>query len=217
MAKNVYVGVNNVARKVTSMYVGVNGVARKITKGYVGVNGVAQQFFAGANYINFTSNPAPTSWSGGGVAANSESSASNTYGTWKCYATAKAFSSSYMAKNCFDNNTSSNSYFRTESGKVNYYAFLRLPTDIAIKPSTFSWYIAVANTSSEIQGLDENGNWETLAIQTETAPSSATNYTFNVSTTKYYTAFRCYMVPSGSYSAKLFDFSITSGTIKDSR
>lgn len=47
MAKGQYIGVNNVARKVTKQYIGVNNVARKVTKGYIGVNNVARQCFAG--------------------------------------------------------------------------------------------------------------------------------------------------------------------------
>lgn len=46
MAKNTYIGVNNVSRKVKKMYIGVNGVARKVKKGYIGVNGVARQFYS---------------------------------------------------------------------------------------------------------------------------------------------------------------------------
>ena len=46
MAKNIYIGVNNVSRKVKKMYIGVNGVARKVKKGYIGVNGVARQFYS---------------------------------------------------------------------------------------------------------------------------------------------------------------------------
>lgn len=46
MANGQYVGVNGVARKVTSPYIGVEGVARKVTTGYVGVDGVARMFFA---------------------------------------------------------------------------------------------------------------------------------------------------------------------------
>ena len=46
MATGQYVGVNGVARKVTSPYVGVNGVARNVKSGYVGVDGVARLFFA---------------------------------------------------------------------------------------------------------------------------------------------------------------------------
>lgn len=42
---SVYIGVNDVARKVNTMYVGVNGVARKVTKAYVGVNNVATLIF----------------------------------------------------------------------------------------------------------------------------------------------------------------------------
>ena len=45
MAKKAYVGVDNVAQKVSRMYIGVDNTARHIIKGYVGVNGVAQQFW----------------------------------------------------------------------------------------------------------------------------------------------------------------------------
>lgn len=47
MAKKIYIGVNNVSRKVKKMYIGVNGVARKVKKAYIGVNGVARLFFTG--------------------------------------------------------------------------------------------------------------------------------------------------------------------------
>lgn len=43
MTKNVYAGVNNVAKKAKNIYVGVNGVARKVKAAYVGVNGVARK------------------------------------------------------------------------------------------------------------------------------------------------------------------------------
>lgn len=46
MANGQYVGVNGVARKVTSPYIGVEGVARNVKSGYVGVDGVARLFFA---------------------------------------------------------------------------------------------------------------------------------------------------------------------------
>lgn len=46
MAKRIYVGNNNVARKVKKLYVGVKGVARKAKKVYIGVNGVAQLAYA---------------------------------------------------------------------------------------------------------------------------------------------------------------------------
>lgn len=46
MAKNAYIGVGGVARKIKNIYVGVNGVARKVKKGFIGVNGVARQWFS---------------------------------------------------------------------------------------------------------------------------------------------------------------------------
>lgn len=45
MAKGMYIGIDDTARKVNGMYVGVDGVARKVKKGYIGVDGVAQCFF----------------------------------------------------------------------------------------------------------------------------------------------------------------------------
>ena len=53
MAKGAYVGVNNLARKVTKIYCGVNNVARKVKKGYVGVGGVARIFFSGEQKLEY--------------------------------------------------------------------------------------------------------------------------------------------------------------------
>lgn len=53
MAKAVYYGISDVARKVKKMYYGVNGVARKVKKGYIGVNGVARLFFSGEGKLSY--------------------------------------------------------------------------------------------------------------------------------------------------------------------
>lgn len=45
MAKNAYIGIAAVARKVKQPYFGVGGVARKVKTGYLGIGGVARQFF----------------------------------------------------------------------------------------------------------------------------------------------------------------------------
>lgn len=45
MAKKIYIGVNNIARKVASAYVGISNVARRITKAYLGVNNVAKLIY----------------------------------------------------------------------------------------------------------------------------------------------------------------------------
>ena len=47
MAKAMYVGVSDKARKVKKAYVGVDNVARKIKKAYVGIANVARLFFSG--------------------------------------------------------------------------------------------------------------------------------------------------------------------------
>lgn len=46
MAKGIYVGVDNKARKATKAYIGIDGKARKIKKGYIGVGGVAKLFYS---------------------------------------------------------------------------------------------------------------------------------------------------------------------------
>lgn len=46
MAKGVYVGVSNKARKVTDIYIGVSNKARRVTKAYIGIGGVARLFYS---------------------------------------------------------------------------------------------------------------------------------------------------------------------------
>lgn len=52
MAKNMYIGVGNVARKVKQPNVGVGNVARKVKNGFIGVNNVARQFFSGGTPLS---------------------------------------------------------------------------------------------------------------------------------------------------------------------
>ena len=50
MAKNIYIGVDNVARKVKQPYIGVDNVARKVKSGFVGVDNVARQYYESVVY-----------------------------------------------------------------------------------------------------------------------------------------------------------------------
>ena len=43
---SVYIGVNNIAKKVSSLYIGVNNKARKVKSGYIGVNNKAHSFLS---------------------------------------------------------------------------------------------------------------------------------------------------------------------------
>lgn len=69
MAKAVYYGISDVARKVKKMYYGVNGVARKVKKGYIGVNGVARLFFSGEGKLSLCGMVGQTSGSRGQYSA----------------------------------------------------------------------------------------------------------------------------------------------------
>jgi len=46
MAKKVYIGVNDLSKKVKSLYVGVDGLAKKVKKMYIGVDGLAKECYS---------------------------------------------------------------------------------------------------------------------------------------------------------------------------
>jgi hypothetical protein len=69
MSKGAYVGVNNIARKVTKIYCGVDNVARKVKKGYVGVGGVARIFFSGEKELEYYGTITPLREGRNGLAA----------------------------------------------------------------------------------------------------------------------------------------------------
>ena len=55
MAKKAYIGINNIARKVTKFYVGIDGIARRVKKAYIGIGGVARPCFGGGlEYYGYT-------------------------------------------------------------------------------------------------------------------------------------------------------------------
>lgn len=72
MAKESYIGVNGVARKVKQPYIGVSGVARKVLKAYIGVGGVARLTFNNAvpistvpsysKNLTYNGSPQSTTW-----------------------------------------------------------------------------------------------------------------------------------------------------------
>lgn len=52
MAKESYVGIDNVARKVKSLYIGADGVARKVKKAYIGVDGIAREWYSSGKKLS---------------------------------------------------------------------------------------------------------------------------------------------------------------------
>lgn len=47
MAKSIYTGINDKARKVKGIYIGIGGKARKVKKAYIGIGGKAHLFYSG--------------------------------------------------------------------------------------------------------------------------------------------------------------------------
>lgn len=46
MAKNVYIGIANLSKRVPTIYVGVANLARKVVRGYIGINNLAKEFYS---------------------------------------------------------------------------------------------------------------------------------------------------------------------------
>lgn len=93
------------ARKIKKIYVGVSNKARKVKKVYVGVNGKAKICYL-LNGGAFTGTPVPTVWDDpnkdSADDANTVYMATNSYGTWKCYADVDS-AGKYHAHNLFGN------------------------------------------------------------------------------------------------------------------
>lgn len=217
MAKQIYVGVNNVARKVTNAYVGVNGVARKIKKAYVGVNDIAQLFYEAEKIIPFTSNPAPTSWSGTTTTANAVFTSSNNYGSWSVTSDQRAYNTSRITWKTFDNSGSTGFYNYTPG--VLTTITMSLPTNITICPSTIYYKFAANVTGANIEGYNaETDNWDVL-YTINNSGAVATENTATVSTSNYYSKFRFRMtaVKASSSRYNIYELQIRSGIIKDDR
>ncbi len=60
MSKNMLIGIDNIAHRVSKVYIGIDGTARKVKKGYIGVDGVARLFLSGDPVVVFESQEAGT-------------------------------------------------------------------------------------------------------------------------------------------------------------
>lgn len=54
MAKNIYLGIENISRKAKKLYIGIDGKARKVKKAYIGVDGTARQIYSGNFEFSYT-------------------------------------------------------------------------------------------------------------------------------------------------------------------
>lgn len=168
-------------------------------------------------YIEFASNPAPTTWTNS--ADYLSATASNEYGEWSISAeTPSIYDISYCPSKAFDD--ADNSAYMTNSwndilDKV--YLYLNCPEGVSLNPSTATIYHGnCGNSSYNLSKLQAyNGaEWVELATLTSSASTVKTD-TFNLSEKEYYTAFRVEVTPGvqGNRST-VYNFKITSGTIK---
>ena len=215
MAKNIYVGVSDVARKVTKAYVGVSGTARKIIKGYVGVNGVAQQFFSSTTLTPFTTSPIARSWSGTGTAANTVYTATNTYGEWKCYSDTASSAEAYIIWKAFDGDTGTRGIITARS--TNGTVTLEPPSGVTILPTKLMLSLGTHVRNGLVFEGRRAGTttWDTFyTLASSTGTTATTTLTPSVTTTYFYDQFRVVYRSDGvSYSPTVREFDITEGTI----
>ena len=200
-----------------TLYKSKNSKARKIKKGYIGVGGVARLFYSAP--IQFTSNPAPTTWT---LGSNETATASNEYGEWSISSRGDSgalggYSTTDEVYNAFDGNA--RTYFRTYDAVTSYvYLTLTLPTGISINPETIYIKYSYFGDTRKIQGYNTStSTWEDIS-ELSTKSTSATEQTLSITTNAYYSAFRVaanpYSTSSGYRNVRLFEFQITSGTFK---
>ena len=203
MSKGIYIGVDNIARKIKKGYVGVGNVARKIKKGYIGdENGIARLFYSAETIVNFNDCPFPTTWTT--IVDDQEYTATNEFGTWRVYASGKCavLSQPYKA---FDRN--SNTLWRWgTTGQT-----LQIDCPIAIKPShVYILCYNIASTSFEGYNI-ETREWESICTLTMSGSDSITNK--NVEVDGFYSKFRIKMNSTASNSA-IKEIQLTSGSYK---
>lgn len=210
MAKGIYVGVDNKARKVKAMYVGVDGVARKVKKAYIGVESLFYET------TTFTKSLAPTSWTDGsdGLSATS----SNDYGTWELSATKSPWTTGTsigVVSDGLDSTTWQFSKLTSNSEVV--YIYLKLPSGVTINPdSIYVRHNQCGGTSypAKVQGYD-GSSWIDLCTLTAGATERSETFTI-LDDSKFFTEFRIsiYRYSSSNNTPYISEFQIKSGTIR---
>ena len=179
---------------------------KKVLKRYIGENLVYQK----NKDTFFTSCPFPTSWTE--VTAGTQYKATNEYGEWKC--TATSFFSTNGANRAFDQNEAT-SYISGKLSTDTEKATIQIncPDKVKIKPSNFLCIFGYT-TSTTIKGLNENGEWETL--NSLGTMGAKTKFNLEQTTEKYFSKFAVEMkrYSSSNSSPYIYEFQITSGTLR---
>ena len=184
---NSYIGVNDVARKITGAYIGVNGTARKITKAYVGdENGKAKLIYtatAPQTVITFNDIIAPTSWTA--VTTGTKYTASNTYGTWTI--TASGYTGVFYCYKAFDYTSSSN--WRKSNMESGEYAWVQQTFPVLINPTTIR-VRSVYASNAKVQLLKTDDTW--LDVQNLTTSGSVAWNNIDCNYNQFFKGIRVY-------------------------
>ena len=164
-------------------------------------------------YADFTSNVVPTTWTGSsdGLSATT----SNDYGEWKVEVLSVEDSSSTPVIKAVDGSTSTT--YRTGDYCTNtipdYFVVLP-PQGVSIKPTKISMYYQYMGSTSKIEGYN-GSSWVDLGAKF-TYSTSAKETVFSVSSNEYYERIRVviYKNTSSTPNPKIYDFKITSGTLR---
>lgn len=162
--------------------------------------------------VNFTSNPAPTTWTDSSDYLSA--TATNDYGEWRVDAKYLQ-SSAYRVSKAVDDENLGTSYKTSLIDSDSKYAplTLTLPTGVSIKPTSITVKHQFVGDRCKVQGSTNGTTWVDLA--TLTKASSNIRETFDITGDTYYLAFRLKLYRySAAYEIIIDDFKITSGTIK---
>lgn len=179
---------------------------KKVLKRYIGENLVYQK--NGDTF--FTSCPFPTSWTK--VPNYAKFNATNDYGEWIISGSNSLISSD--VNKAFDQNEAT-SYISVKLSTDTEKATIQIncPDKVKIKPSNFLCIFGYI-TSTTIKGLNEDGEWETL--NTLGTMGAKTKFNLEQTTEKYFSKFAVEMkrYSSSNSSPHVYEFQITSGTLR---
>jgi hypothetical protein len=193
------------------LYLGTKKIGIPFSKAYLGT---ILKYQKGESYVDveFTTSLFPTSWTE--VTTGYDYTATDDYGTWRIWADEVINSpSTYGVHKAFDGDLSNSC--RMYAGNYDFvYLGIDLPENTQIKPRQIEIKQEDTSDTSVIEGLNSNGEWETIATLTKS--SSAVTDTFDLTGNNFYTKFRIKLAKysSSSTTARVYEFQITSGTIR---
>ena len=163
----------------------------------------------------FSSCPFPTSWTT--VTSPSAYKSTNEFGTWNITSEMTS-NSTYNASTAFDKNTSS--YWCTEAMESGETAYLTIESPVLIRPKEIYIKHRCQHPNGSIQGFNPTTNsWIVLHNFLGTVYKNGEEENVTVETEIFFSKFRarCRRYSSSYTQPQIYEFQITSGTIRQSK